>query len=69
MAAETPLTIHVHDEKPHPPSVAQGANVPRRMPRPETLLALMKANGIAKTGHHSGSSLSLRHAYLARCFF
>src|SRR5258708_114965 len=51
MAAETRLIDpHVHVWK-HDPAFpfAQGANVPARHAAPETLLALMKANGIAKT--------------------
>jgi L-fuconolactonase len=51
MAAETRIIDpHVHVWK-HDPAFpfAQGANVPARDAAPETLLALMKANGIAKT--------------------
>src|SRR3978361_1098041 len=52
MAAPTYKIIdpHVHVWK-HDPAFpfAQGANVPARDAAPETLLDLMKANGVAKT--------------------
>ena len=60
------LDPHVHVWK-HDPQFpfAEGARPPERDATPDTLLELMKANGVEQDGHHSGDSLPLRQPYLA----
>ena len=57
------LDPHVHVWK-HDPAFpfAEGARVPERDAAPETLLALMKANGVSQNGDHPGDPLQVRQS-------